>query len=232
MVIVDSARHVVGGVDTHRDVNVAAVVDMNGGLLGVESFPTTADGHRSLSSWIGEFGTIERVGVEGTGVYGAGIARFLSKASVMVIEVDRPNRQQRRRHGKSDQLDAIEAARAALSGRCAGLAKSGDSFAEAIRVLLIAKRSARSTRIRTIVQLRHLRSDRAISAARRAFTHSTFLRCRNGWARCPRGTEPGEAVVQPVDHRRSRFARQRPEIPTVRRTARAQQRISRTAPGL
>lgn len=156
MVIVDSARHVVGGVDTHRDVNVAAVVDMNGGLLGVESFPTTADGHRSLSSWIGEFGTIERVGVEGTGVYGAGIARFLSKASVMVIEVDRPNRQQRRRHGKSDQLDAIEAARAALSGRCAGLAKSGDSFAEAIRVLLIAKRSARSTRIRTIVQLRHL----------------------------------------------------------------------------
>jgi transposase len=75
---------------------------------------------------------------------------------VTVIEVDRPNRQQRRRHGKSDQLDAIEAARAALSGRCAGVAKSGDSFAEAIRALLIAKRSARSTRIRTIVQLRHL----------------------------------------------------------------------------
>ena len=50
--IVDSARHVVGGVDTHRDVNVAAVVDMNGGLLAVESFPTTADGHRCLSSWM------------------------------------------------------------------------------------------------------------------------------------------------------------------------------------
>ena len=51
MVIVDSSRLIVGGVDTHRDVNVAAVVDMNGGLLGVESFPTTADGHRCLSSW-------------------------------------------------------------------------------------------------------------------------------------------------------------------------------------
>jgi transposase len=65
MAIVDSARLIVGGVDTHRDFNVAAVVDMNGGLLGVESFPTTADGHRSLSSWMSTFGTIERVGVEG-----------------------------------------------------------------------------------------------------------------------------------------------------------------------
>ena len=75
MVIVDSARLVVGGVDTHRDSNVAAVVDMNGGLLGVESFPTTADGHRCLSSWMSGFGTIERVGIEGTGAYGAGLAR-------------------------------------------------------------------------------------------------------------------------------------------------------------
>jgi hypothetical protein len=118
MVIVDSARLVVGGVDTHRDSNVAAVVDMNGGLLGVESFATTAAGHRCLSSWMSGFGTIERVGIEGTGSYGAGLARHLSSAGVAVIEVDRPNRQKRRQHGKSDQLDAIEAARGALSGRC------------------------------------------------------------------------------------------------------------------
>jgi transposase len=154
--IVDSARLVVGGVDTHRDSNVAAVVDMNGGLLGVESFPTTAQGHRCLSSWMSGFGMIERVGVEGTGAYGAGIARYFLAGDVVVIEVDRPNRQKRRRHGKSDQLDAIEAARGALSGRCQGRAKSGDAHAEALRALLVAKRSARSTRIRTIVQLRHL----------------------------------------------------------------------------
>jgi transposase len=92
----------------------------------------------------------------GSAAYGAGLARHFARAAVTVIEVDRPNRQKRRRHGKSDQLDAIEAARAALSGRCQVHAKSGDSFAEAIRALLIAKRSARSTRIRTIVQLRHL----------------------------------------------------------------------------
>ena len=102
------------------------------------------------------FGTIERVGIEGTGAYGAGLARHFARASVTVIEVDRPNRQKRRRNGKSDRLDAVEAARGALSGRCEGFAKSGDGHAEALRALLVAKRSARSTRIRTIVQLRHL----------------------------------------------------------------------------
>jgi transposase len=156
MVIVDSARLVVGGVDTHRDVNVAAVVDMNGGLLGVESFRTTAEGHKLLAAWMSGFGTIERVGIEGTGVYGAGLARHFARQSVPVIEVDRPNRQRRRQRGKSDQLDAVEAARGALSGRCEAIAKSGDGHAEALRALLIAKRSARSTRIRTIVQLRYL----------------------------------------------------------------------------
>jgi transposase len=156
MAIVDSARLIVGGVDTHRDFNVAAVVDMNGGLLGVESFPTTADGHRALSSWMSDFGAIERVGIEGTGAYGAGVARHFMAADVAVIEVDRPNRQKRRQHGKSDELDAIEAARGTLSGRCIGRAKLGNSHAEALRALLVAKRSARSTRIRTLVQLRYL----------------------------------------------------------------------------
>ena len=156
MAIVDSARLIVGGVDTHRDTNVAAVVDMNGGVLGVESFATTATGHRLLSSWMSGFGTIDRVGIEGTGAYGAGLARHFHADGVVVIEVDRPERQKRRKHGKSDQLDAVEAARGALSGRCKGRAKSGDGHAEALRALLVAKRSARSTRIRTIVQLRHL----------------------------------------------------------------------------
>jgi len=123
MVIVDSSRPILGGVDAHRDVNVAAVVDMNGGLLGVESFRTTADGHKMLALWMSGFGTIERVGVEGTGTYGASVARHLARMAVTVIDVDRPNRQQRRQHGKSDQLDAIEAARGALSGRCTGRAK-------------------------------------------------------------------------------------------------------------
>ncbi len=134
MVIVDSPRLIVGGVDTHPDMNVAAVVDMNGGLLGVESFPT-GDGHRLLASWMAGFGAIERVGIEGTGAYGAGLSRHFARVGVVVIEVDRPNRQKRRQRGKRDRIDAVEASRGALSGRCEGIAKSGDGAAEALRAL-------------------------------------------------------------------------------------------------
>jgi transposase len=156
MTIVGLTRPVVGGVDTHLDVHVAAVVDSIGGVLGVESFPVNRAGYAALSSWMAGFGELQRVGIEGTGSYGAGLSRHFTAAGVEVIEVDRPNRQQRRRNGKSDELDAIEAARGALSGRVTGLAKSRDGNVEALRALLVAKRSARSARIASIVQLRHL----------------------------------------------------------------------------
>jgi transposase len=156
MAIVEVTRPVVGGVDTHLDVHVAAAVDPIGGLLGVESFPTTVAGYHALAGWLESFGPIERVGVEGTGTYGAGLARHLAAAGIAVFEVDRPNRQERRRNGKSDELDAIEAARAALSGRARGHAKGGTGNVESLRALLVAKRSARAIRIRTTGQLRHL----------------------------------------------------------------------------
>jgi transposase len=156
MTIVESTRLVTGGVDTHLDVHVAAALDANGGMLGVESFPTTSAGFSQLHEWLASFGLVARVGVEGTGAYGAGLARFLRGQGLEVIEVDRPNRQLRRRAGKSDTLDAVEAARAALSGRASGIAKTADGNAEAIRVLLIAKRSARDTRIMCLNQIRHL----------------------------------------------------------------------------
>src|SRR5215813_13533810 len=123
MTIVDAARPVTGGVDTHLDLNVAAALDGIGGLLGMAEFPATAAGHRRLLGWLSGFGSVARVGVEGTGSYGAGLARFLRAAGVQVVEVDRPNRQARRRSGKSDPLDEVEAARAALSGRACGASK-------------------------------------------------------------------------------------------------------------
>lgn len=156
MGIVDSPRLVVGGVDTHLDTHVAAVVDRNGGVLGLEKFPVNAAGYAALSSWMTGFGALERVGIEGTGAYGIGLARHFGELDVPVVEIDRPNRQQRRRNGKSDQLDAIEAARGALSGRCSGVAKSSDGQIEALRALMVVKRSARANRIRTVVQLRYL----------------------------------------------------------------------------
>lgn len=156
MSIVESTRPVTGGVDTHLDQHVAAALDGAGALLGVESFPATTVGYRDLHEWLTGFGEIVSVGVEGTGAYGVGLARFLHGASVKVIEVDRPNRQVRRRHGKSDPLDAVEAARAALSGRANGIAKTADGNVEAIRVLLVAKRSARAGRTKALTQIRHL----------------------------------------------------------------------------
>jgi transposase len=156
MTIVETTRPITGGVDTHADVHVAAAVDANGGLLGVESFATTPHGFADLHAWLAQFGPLERVGVEGTGAYGAGLARFLRSKDLVVVEVDRPNRQLRRKAGKSDELDAIEAARAVLSGRASGIAKTADGDVEAIRVLLVARRSARDVRIKYLNQIRHL----------------------------------------------------------------------------
>ena len=156
MTIVEADRAIIGGVDTHLDVHVAAALDSIGGLLGVESFPATARGYRSLLEWLSSFGTVTKVGVEGTGAYGAGLARFLAGAGVEVLEVDRPNRQARRQKGKSDPADAVEAARGVLSGRATGTPKTRDGSVEAIRVLLVAKRSARQCRLRTLHQMRQL----------------------------------------------------------------------------
>jgi transposase len=156
MTSVEGTRSITGGVDTHLDVHVAAALDDIGGLLGVESFKASAAGNDKLVCWLSSFGMITRVGVEGTGSYGAGLARFLRTGGVDVVEVDRPNRQARRRTGKSDPADVVEAARAALSGRAQGAGKTRDGNVEAIRALVVAKRSARSTKIKTLNQIRHL----------------------------------------------------------------------------
>jgi len=149
-IMVDTQRAQTGGVDTHADVHVAAVIDPDGGLLGVESFATDLAGYKLLSGWMCAFGKIGLVGVEGTGSYGAGLARHLHREGLVVVEVDRPNRQERARQGKSDSLDAIEAARAALSGRAFGVAKSRDGNVEAIRALMVARRSAGESRTKAI----------------------------------------------------------------------------------
>jgi transposase len=149
-------RAITGGVDTHADVHVAAALDPIGGLLGVKEFPATAAGYGRLMSWLGGFGTVALVGVEGTGSYGAGLARHITTAGVRVVEVDRSDRQDRRRQGKSDPLDAVSAARAAQSGRARGASKGRDGAVEAIRALMVAKRSAASERTQTINQARAL----------------------------------------------------------------------------
>jgi len=151
-----SIVRVIGGVDTHADVHVAAAVDHNGGVLGIESFPTTQAGYEELAGWMAGHGLIERVGVEGTGSYGVGLARFLATTGIDVVEVDRPNRQTRRKYGKSDPIDAVAAARAALTGKASVTPKARNGPVEQMRVLLIARRSARQQRIQSLNQLRQL----------------------------------------------------------------------------
>jgi transposase len=109
--IVEGTRPITGGVDTHADTHVAAALDPVGGLPGVEEFPAAAAGYARLLGWLGGFGTVCLAGVEGTGSYGAGLARYVTAAGIRVVEVDRPDRQDRRRQGKSDPLLRREVAR-------------------------------------------------------------------------------------------------------------------------
>lgn len=134
--------HVYVGVDTHRDTHTVAVVDHLGGVHATASFDASPAGYQRATSWMSSFGTIVAIGVEGTGSYGAGLARHLNGCGHQVREVIRPNRQHRRRHGKSDTADAIAAARAVISGEASGKPRGGDGPIEAIRVIKRARDSA------------------------------------------------------------------------------------------
>lgn len=149
----DEASKITGGVDTHKDVHVAAALDGLGRVLGTESFSANAAGYRRMLGWLERFGELDLVGVEGTGAWGAGLNRFLAARGVRVVEVQRPNRQHRRRHGKSDTADAIGAARAVLSGEAAGEPKATTGEVEAIRLLQVPRRSAMKARTQATSQL-------------------------------------------------------------------------------
>ena len=145
---------VVGGVDTHRDTHVAATIDSLGGLLGVASFPASGAGYGQLLDWMRSWGDLDSVGIEGTGSYGAGLARRLAAGGVTVVEAIRPNRQARRRRGKSDPADAEAAARAVLCGEATVRPKSADGPVEAIRLLHATRRCAVKARTQAINQLK------------------------------------------------------------------------------
>jgi transposase len=156
MTMTTLARKVTGGVDTHLDMHVGAALDERGKLLGVETFETSERGYAELLRWLEQFGPVELIGIEGTSSYGAGLTRHLHRRHIPVVEVDRPNRQRRRRKGKSDPEDAISAAHAAQSGDARGEAKTQDGNVEAMRVLRIARISARKGRAQALNQMRSI----------------------------------------------------------------------------
>jgi transposase len=146
-------RQVTGGVDTHGRTHHAAVVDDLGRALGDKQFNVGSADYRLLLRWMRSFGQVKRVGVEGTGSYGAGLARHLAAEGVELVEVDRPDRKTRRVKGKSDPIDALAAARAALAGNANGVPKTRTGPVEAIRALRVGRRGAIKARTAALNQL-------------------------------------------------------------------------------
>ena len=121
---------IVVGVDTHKHVHAASALSGLGARLGTITVPASLQGYRELEAWACSFGAVHAFGIEGTGSYGAGLARALVGRGHAVVEVNRPNRQLRHQQGKSDPLDAESAARAVLGGQATAHPKSGTSTVE------------------------------------------------------------------------------------------------------
>lgn len=138
-----SDRRIVGGVDTHKDLHVAAVVDEVDRVLASQCFATTRHGYKQMLAWMRTFGSLQRVGIEATGSYGAGLLRYMQKAGVEVLEVTTPDKHDRRKRGKNDDLDAQNAAHA---GKRTVTPKSRDGMIESLRVLKACRKTAVAAR--------------------------------------------------------------------------------------
>ncbi len=152
--ISDDETTVTLGVDTHVDVHVAAVIDALGRTIATATFAATRAGYEDVLAWASAHGLIRRAGVEGTGSYGAGLARFLTAAGVEVLEVTRPAREDRRHAGKNDSTDAVAAARVVLADRATAQPKARDGIVESIRLLRIARQTAVKARTQAALQIR------------------------------------------------------------------------------
>jgi transposase len=141
-IVVDGTQIVVG-VDTHKSEHIAVAVDGLGRRLGETAIPATPAGYEDLRKWVLRMGDVAAFGIEGTGSYGSGLARFLRRAGHVIVEVSRPPRKgERRLSGKSDPVDAEHAARAVLSGKATATPKLGEGVVESIRLVKIARDGA------------------------------------------------------------------------------------------
>jgi transposase len=226
-------RQVTGGIDTHGKTHHAAVLDQAGRVLGDQQFPASAIGYQQLLTWLRRFGQVVKVGVEGTGTYGAGLARYLSSHDVVLVEVDRPDRRARRAKGKSDPLDAVAAARAALSGQASGTPKTRTGPVEAIRALRVARRGAIKARTAALNQLhgllasapQHLRDELAGAAGTALVARCTALHIDDA-----RLNDPAEATKAALAAIAARVNALSTEITQADRRLRPA--IARTAPTL
>ena len=147
------------GIDTHKDVHVAVLLDRLGRYLAGASFGTTDAANTELVAWTHRYGQVATAGVEGTGSYGYRLARHLTDQGIDVVEVNRPDRARRRRKGKTDPVDAEAAARAVLAGDARAVPKDRNGAVGELRALVVARRSAIKARTQATNQLRALLVD-------------------------------------------------------------------------
>lgn len=145
---------VIAGIDTHADTHHVAVISETGQHLADQEFLAVGSGYRKIVEFITGFGPVLAVGVEGTGSYGAELSRTLAREGIAVLEVMRPNRQGRRLKGKSDPLDAYQAAESALAGRGTATPKARDGAVESLRVLRSERSTAMRARVAAMVQVK------------------------------------------------------------------------------
>ena len=152
----DGNRRVVAGVDAHTDEHHAAVLDESGRLLGTAAFATTPEGYEQLIAWVAGHGVIDRIGVESSGSFAAGLVRALQERAIVTVEVNQPHAHTRHRRGKSDPIDAELAARAVLSAVASAIPKYTAGIVEAIRQLGVTRASAVKARSAALNQLENL----------------------------------------------------------------------------
>ncbi|MBF4636311.1 IS110 family transposase [Agreia pratensis] len=150
------ATIVVAGIDTHKDTHHAAVLDLIGRVLGTQEFPTTPTGYQDLLDWVAGYGLIDRVGIELTGSYGAGLTRYLTAAGITVLEVNTTDKATRARQGKNDQIDAISAGQKVLAGMATATPKDTSTAAESVRILMLVRDSAVKARTQALNQIKDL----------------------------------------------------------------------------
>ena len=156
MIPVPAHRRVVIGVDTHKYIHVAVALNDLGGVLECRSFPADSGGYDQLLDWAGALGGKLTFAIEGTGSYGAGLSSAVRRRDIGVIEVMRTDRRDRRLRGKSDTLDAENAARAVLSGQACAIPKSADGVVEMIRTVKVAKDLAVKARTAAMTSLKQV----------------------------------------------------------------------------
>lgn len=213
----DENTNVIAGIDTHADTHHVAITTEYGRPVADKEFLAVGSGYRKIFDFITGFGTVIGVGIEGTGSYGAELARVLGKNGLTIHEVNRPNRQARRLKGKSDPLDAHQAAEAVIAERGVSTPKSRDGAVESLRVLRAERRSAMRARVAVINQVKGLlvSATEALRAKYRAMANPALIAALESSRPLGDATDPETATARTLKRLAARCRRLDEEIAVI-----------------